>query len=821
MEPKSKTKEIIQKVFSLIKKEVKPNSEYKNNVKKLFRDFLMSNTNEKRRYIIDIMKEMNFNGEDINIQPHLDIFYLKFFNMAQSIFEDKDNSKEVEITIKAQELNALEEEDIKILFFYLQFSILVDKSIQVFFAFLNPKICEIFLMGKFTHLNVNALDDPEELFKSFELEQLSGELQNIKNKKEIKLIGFEPLVNKYLNIDKKSYSNKIIKNNVFQEETINKNIKKETLISPAENINIVNLNEKDDLNLDKDKFTGEEKKINIIINNNNENFSSKSEMEIMNDKNIDLLKEKNNEIKNKAKNLPGTNLKEIYIKEEIHFTPKRVVLKKGSIENNHQNSHGKMISKIEIESPNEIKFKNNEKINEDNDININDKADSLNYTNINQLKINLYQQKVCDYIHSQKMKYFGIFNNDYPMIQAIDTLHMHNLSFNFKSNELKYWNLNKALKEIKDLFSNNSNIMKPEYGYFISNKKFLFYATVDSEEEDEILFNSKYLKQLNYDYAAEKESSYKTYTVNIEQDNERIEKIDYFLIKGMDFEKNWTFFFDSYFDLKKLPNIFFPISTLLDRKYYKKNNFKNKSEVNSKSFDNSYKKEDKGKMTFKIYADSMFYSFIETDFARINMNNIDIQPEFIFKPFINEPPIHVVRDKNGEFICKINENNEFKIHANTIILGEAKHSVPEKVLNIEQEEAIDVKNIQRTLFFVLYKLIKKIDYYLDFVKYEILDDSENIKNYKLQLFLIYNNKPISEMNTFIKTCFDNFIKYKYIKNEFIFQIIYSAPSISSFSINKLSKEIKDVKLKLANMEKKIEALEKKANSVKAENSKNN
>ena len=131
--------------------------------------------------------------------------------------------------------------------------------------------------------------------------------------------------------------------------------------------------------------------------------------------------------------------------------------------------------------------------------------------------------------------------------------------------------------------------------------------------------------------------------------------------------------------------------------------------------------------------------------------------------------------------------------------------------------------------------MKKIDYYLDFVKYEILDDSENIKNYKLQLFLIYNNKPISEMNTFIKTCFDNFIKYKYIKNEFIFQIIYSVHSIGTFNINNLSKEIKavkesnennekeikDLKLKLANMEKKIEALEKKANSVKAENSKNN
>ena len=53
-------------------------------------------------------------------------------------------------------------------------------------------------------------------------------------------------------------------------------------------------------------------------------------MEIMNDKNIDLLKEKDNEIKDKAKNLTETNLKEIYIKKAIHNTPKRVVIKKSS-----------------------------------------------------------------------------------------------------------------------------------------------------------------------------------------------------------------------------------------------------------------------------------------------------------------------------------------------------------------------------------------------------------------------------------------------------------------------------------------------------------
>ena len=42
MEPKVKAKEIIYKVFSLIKQRLKPNPEYQRNVKKLFFDFLMS-----------------------------------------------------------------------------------------------------------------------------------------------------------------------------------------------------------------------------------------------------------------------------------------------------------------------------------------------------------------------------------------------------------------------------------------------------------------------------------------------------------------------------------------------------------------------------------------------------------------------------------------------------------------------------------------------------------------------------------------------------------------------------------------------------------
>ena len=80
------------------------------------------------------------------------------------------------------------------------------------------------------------------------------------------------------------------------------------------------------------------------------------------------------------------------------------------------------------------------------------------------------------------------------------------------------------------------------------------------------------------------------------------------------------------------------------------------------------------------------------------------------------------------------------------------------------------------------------------------------------------------MNAYIKTCLDNLIKNGYIHNKFIFQIIYSPPSISSFNINKLSSDIKSVKEKInietkifkeiQNLNAKLLSLQKEINSLK-------
>ena len=220
------------------------------------------------------------------------------------------------------------------------------------------------------------------------------------------------------------------------------------------------------------------------------------------------------------------------------------------------------------------------------------------------------------------------------------------------------------------------------------------------------------------------------------------------------------------------------------------------------------------KLPFKNILKKIFNTFIEIDFARLNNQDYDIQPQSIYKPYINEPSIHVYQKSNNEWVREINQTNDFKIYSKSIVLGEIKHTVPDKVMNINAEEYINIATIQRALYFVLYKLIKKMIYYIQYVEYEILNKNEKIKDYKIQLFLIYNNKPINQMNQYIITCIDNLIKGKYINKEFYFQIIYSAPSISSLNLNYLSKKINTLESDIEMLKKKINEMENKKNEKK-------
>ena len=85
---------------------------------------------------------------------------------------------------------------------------------------------------------------------------------------------------------------------------------------------------------------------------------------------------------------------------------------------------------------------------------------------------NLHQQTVGSYFVSQKFKYSRIYKNNSEIQDNISRMSIGYLIFKFNQNKLKYWNINKALIEIDNLFSiNNINrIIKPEYGFYVLEK---------------------------------------------------------------------------------------------------------------------------------------------------------------------------------------------------------------------------------------------------------------------------------------------------------------------------------------------------------------
>ena len=80
--------------------------------------------------------------------------------------EDKSNIKRIKLDIELDDLNSFDENKKKIIFLYLQFSILKLNSIKTFFAFLNPKKCETFLISQFTLFYIEDLYDFKRLLNS-------------------------------------------------------------------------------------------------------------------------------------------------------------------------------------------------------------------------------------------------------------------------------------------------------------------------------------------------------------------------------------------------------------------------------------------------------------------------------------------------------------------------------------------------------------------------------------------------------------------------------------------------------------------------------
>ena len=194
---------------------------------------------------------------------------------------------------------------------------------------------------------------------------------------------------------------------------------------------------------------------------------------------------------------------------------------------------------------------------------------------------------------------------------------------------------------------------------------------------------------------------------------------------------------------------------------------------------------------FGEYIKNLFKVYIETDCARINLENENKYYDLSLKPFFEYIPIEIKKANNGDWTIEEKGEDEKRIiiFGKSIILAETKISAPENKTHIKLDDMINKKNIQNYLYFVIYKLAKKITYYKELFINEYLKEGEDINSYKFQLFLVYDNKPFSNLNYYIKECLKNLINDKLIENEFIIQAIYAIPTISTYNSNYLEKII--------------------------------
>lgn len=760
MEPKGKLK--FKELLGYMKTKTQNSRESHNKVKIILRYYPSSN-NKTIEYLIEIMKKMNFNEEEIIYELDYDIFYYKFFELALNVFKDK--ATKIKFVVSNDDLINLSEEKKNLISLYLHFSILKQKSLKTFFYFLNYSNCEFDIFSMFQSFDFTQTyeDNFNSLLIIYKKEK--------QNKKEVfddiielEIKGFESWSEKYLKETEK-------KNEVVQNNNNGKSIQNPKLIIEKNNNGKNNNNgANNNLNLN-DRYSNSNKKKTSSIISITGTLDDINNLKKSDDKNTSSAKKSDND---------KTTIANLKYEEEnkiIELTKTNPVLQETKKESPKQSQKLNIISIKKVEKQEENNLLKTSESKNDNSNDNKPKNDIISDNIINSLKKNLFRLTVGSYFTSQKLKYKQINENlsdFYTKLSFADIL-----KFIYYPDISKFIHINDAFYKINVMLSNIKNYIEPGYGFIFMDNKISFYATSDDKQKNEIIFNSKFLKQMDYDYAAQKESSYKTYSqVN---DND---KIDYFLVKGLDFEKNIEFFFDSYFSLENLPNIFFPV-----RYPYIFSNF-----------------ETCDKLTFKQYIDETPIPFIETDIARINRSNIDICPNFVYKPFIEECPIIVYQNEKNEWISEITKINQFKVNANSIVLIEIKNSIPEKITDIPDDTIINKKEVQRALYFVIYKLIKKIDFYLPYVKYELLDINENINNFQFQLFLIYNNKPIYNMNTYIDECLKNLIKAGKIKHKFIFQIIYLAPSISSLNIHKQCGELKEQKEKIKKLEDTISEL---------------
>ena len=130
---KDKFKQIIKYLKSKIK--TIPLSDYKIGI--IFLYFLkLKCINKNVRYLIEIMKVMKYDEEELIFEPKYEVFYSKFFDLVLRNLDEKNkNCTDITLNINFEDLNHLNEDEKKIVFWYLEFFILVENVLLFFFFF--------------------------------------------------------------------------------------------------------------------------------------------------------------------------------------------------------------------------------------------------------------------------------------------------------------------------------------------------------------------------------------------------------------------------------------------------------------------------------------------------------------------------------------------------------------------------------------------------------------------------------------------------------------------------------------------------------------
>ena len=356
---------------------------------------------------------------------------------------------------------------------------------------------------------------------------------------------------------------------------------------------------------------------------------------------------------------------------------------------------------------------------------------------------------------------------------------------NGKNNES--YNLNKSINN--NYIKANSVIMNKINDNLIENKSI---ASNNNNKTKSATFN----KDINNN--SNNSNSDKTSTIsNVEEGYE----IRCFI--GHEFENNSNNFFKNMFNLTDLPLYFFKLNYNINKNLFKKNKM----------------------YTFSEYNKILFSIFLEADGAYINKKDMELTQNLSenYCPYLIHKTFNVYKDneenkenkENHKFRISI-ANETLKIENKTIVISESKVSIPNNIENFSFKKQYTVNDLENSLLLTIYKLIKKINFYKEYVKNEILENNEKINDYKFHLFLIYNNTPVSDLEQYIEVILEDLISHDFIKQEFKLQILYLIPSLGSYNINTIQREMGNIKKKYDDIKNENNDIKKKYDEIKIE-----